>query len=291
MSNWTSFRPKPNYFWSIISVGAVLFMFGLFGLITLHSDSFMQSLKEEFEIIVELNPKASEKQIEHLIDKLEQEEGILQGSVKFTSKEEGLALLSEDLGPELLDIEMPNPLTDIISFRMDGAAFDLANLDKIKAHYSRGYPEVLSVYYQEGLVESIVSNLDKVALSFLTAGILLSLLAFMLIYNSIRLSIYANRFLIRNMELVGASWSFIRRPFLKKSLVHGLVSSLLAISGLALFYYIAASRLPELLQYLQLESILYLLALLAVVGIVINVGSTWLVVTRFLGMSSNELHH
>jgi cell division transport system permease protein len=185
---------------------------------------------------------------------------------------------------------MPNPLTDVICFRMEGASFDLANLESIKDRYSKGHPEVISIYYQEGMIESIVSNLDKISYIFLIAGAVLSLLAFMLIYNSIRLSIYANRFLIRNMELVGASWSFIRKPFLTKSVVHGFVSAVLAIGALAGAYFVTSLRLPEIMQYLKEENILYLISIILIAGVVINLASTWVVVTRFLGMSSNDLH-
>jgi cell division transport system permease protein len=290
MSKRKSFRPKPNFFWSILSVAGVLFVIGLFGLITIHSQSFVDQLKEEFEIIVELNPKATDKQIEQLKKDLEAEPGVLKGSVVFTSKEDGLKSLSDELGEELLKIDMPNPLSDIVSFRMTGAEFDLKNLEKIKARFSKGRPEVLSVYYQEGVVEGIVSNLDRLSYIFLIATVLLGLLALMLIYNAIRLSIYANRFLIKNMELVGASWSFIRKPFLRKSIKHGLMSALVAIGALVLSYGIAAERLPQIAQYLRVESLLYLVSMLVVIGMLINLASTWIVVTRFLNMSTNELH-
>ncbi|MBK8504880.1 MAG: hypothetical protein IPL46_23300 [Saprospiraceae bacterium] len=290
MSKRKSFRPKPNFLWSILSVAGVLFVIGLFGLITIHSQSFVDQLKEEFEIIVELNPKASQKQVDQLKKDLEAEPGVLKGSVVYTSKEDGLKSLSDELGEELLKIEMPNPLSDIISFRMIGAEFDLGNLEKIKEKFSRGRSEILSVYYQEGVVEGIVSNLDRLSYLFLIAAVFLGLLALMLIYNAIRLSIYANRFLIKNMELVGASWSFIRKPFLRKSLRHGLISALVAVGALVLSYLVAAERLPQIAQYLSIDSILYLVSMLVVTGILINLASTWIVVTRFLSMSTNDLH-
>ncbi len=290
MSKTKNFRPRPNFVWSILSVAGVLFLLGLFGLITIHSSSFMESLKEEFEMIVEINPKASEKQIEKLSADLASESGVLKGSVRFTSKEEGLKLLSEDLGDELLKMEMPNPLPDIVTFRLDGETFDLARLEAIREKYQQGRPEVLSIYYQEGLIEGVVTNLDRISYVFLGAGFLLSVLALMLIYNAIRLSIYANRFLIRNMELVGASWGFIRRPFLQKSVQHGLISAVIAIASLLVVYGLASERLPELTQYLNRENILYLILMLVVAGMMINLASTWIVVTRFLSMRSHDLH-
>lgn len=290
MNKRKSFRPQPNFIWSILSVAAVLFLLGVFGLISIHSNSFMKSLKEEFEIIVEINPEATEKQIANLSEALAAEEGVMKGSVKFTSKEDGLKSLSDDLGDELLKMEMPNPLPDIISFRMDGETFDLANLESIREKYSRGRSEILTIYYQEGLIEGVVANLDRIAYVFLFAGLLLSFLALMLIYNAIRLSIYANRFLIRNMELVGASWGFIRRPFLQKSVKHGLVSVVIAILALAAFYGVTAERLPETAQYLSMGNIIYLIGLLVVAAILINLTSTWIVVTRFLKMRTSDLH-
>ncbi|MCB0666473.1 MAG: permease-like cell division protein FtsX [Saprospiraceae bacterium] len=250
----------------------------------------MNSLKEEFEIVVELNPKASEKQVDHLKEDLAAEPGVLKESVTYISKEEGLQSLSTELGAQLMDIEMPNPLTDVVLFRMDAGAFSMERVSEIKEKFSQGRPEILEIYYQEGMVEGVLANLDRISWVFLGAGLLLASLALMLIYNAIRLSIYANRFLIRNMELVGASWSFIRRPFLSKSLKHGLVSALVAIIGLVLTYYLAADRLPEITQYFSYEYILYLVAVLVVSGMLINFISTWIVVTRFLKMQTNDLH-
>jgi len=290
MSKWKNFKPKPNYFWSIASVAVVLFLIGIFGLITMHSADFLESVKEEFEIIVEINPKATDSQIEKLSKSLAAEKGVLEGSVKYTSKEDGLVNLSEDLGPELLDLDMPNPLTDVISFRMAGETFEMSRLEEIRDKYSKGHEEVLTVYFQEGLIESVVANLDKVGYFVLGAGLILCLLAMMLIYNAIRLSIYANRFLIRNMELVGASWGFIRRPFLKKSIRHGLWSATLALVGLAVAYLITIQRLPELKQYLSADNLLYLVGVIALLGVVINLSSTWIVVTRFLRMRAGDLH-
>src|SRR5690606_32365118 len=141
-----------------------------------------------------------------------------------------------------------------------------------------------------GLIEGVVANLDRISYIFLGAGFLLSVLALMLIYNAIRLSIYANRFLIRNMELVGASWGFIRRPFLQKSLKHGLISVVIAIGALLSVYGLASERLPELTQYLNRENILYLILMLVLAGMMINLASTWIVVTRFLSMRAHDLH-
>lgn len=290
MSKRKSYRPRPNYFWSILSVSGVLFLIGVFGLISIHSHSFVDSLKEDFEIIVEINPKASDRQVNELKKTLALEPGILVESITFVSKQEGLKSLSEDLGEELLNIDMPNPLTDIISFRISAEVFDLDHLEMIKEKYSHGRPEVMSVYYQEGLIGGIVSNLDRISLVFLAATILLGVLALMLIFNAIRLSIYANRFLIKNMELVGASWSFIRKPFLKKSIGHGLLSALFAIIALVIAYYLAADRLPEITQYFNYEYILYLVVILLGSGMLINLVSTWIVVTRFLSMRTNDLH-
>lgn len=290
MSKRKSFRPKPNFFWSILSVSGVLFLVGVFGLISIHSRAFMNALKEDFEIIVELNPKVNDKQIEQLKSDLAREDGVLKTSISYVSKEEGLRSLSDELGPQLLEIDMPNPLSDVITFRLDAASFELAKVDAIKEKYTKGRTEVLDIYYQEGLIEGVLTNLDRISWVFLGAGILLGTLALMLIFNAIRLSIYANRFLIRNMELVGASWAFIRRPFLTKSLRHGLVSAVVAIIALVLTYYLAADRLPEITQYFSLENILYLVAVLVVSGMLINFVSTWIVVTRFLKMRTNDLH-
>ena len=285
-----SFKPKPNYIWSILSVSGVLLLLAIFVFITLHSNDLVQSFKEDFEMVVELSPTTNESMRDELLKFISEDPQILAGSIQYVSKEEGLALLADQLGAEVFISDMPNPLFDVVTFHVKASEFDAASLEALRTRYIAEFDEVLDVYYESSLVQQVTSNLDRLSVFFLVAGLLLIFFAVTLIHNSIRLAIYANRFLIRNMELVGASWSFIRRPFLTKSLRHGLLSSVLALFLLTGLAFLLWNQVPEIASYVKIEFLGIIALLIFGLGLLINLSSTWFVVTRFLKMRLSELH-
>ncbi len=285
-----SFKPRPNYFWSIISVAGVLLLVGIFAFVTLHAQDLVKSLKEQFELVFELSEDVSEKQRKKLEQQLAAESMLVAESVRFQSKEEGLQALSKDLGENLADTGLPNPLFDIVTCRVKSDRLEITAVDSLREQYLASFSGIEDIYYERSLIEQVTSNLDRLALFFVVAGLLLTLLALTLIHNSIRLAIYANRFLIKNMELVGASWGFIRRPFLAKSARHGLTSSALAIGLLAVLWLLFHSQVPDLRQFVRLEHLGVIVLLMLIVGFAINFCSTYYVVTRFLNMRMSELH-
>ncbi len=286
-----SYKPRPNYLWSIISVAGVLLLVAIFTFVTLHSKDLVRSFKEEFEIVMELSPTLKDDQVPGLIKKLEQEPDVLAGSIQFVSKEDGLKALAEDLGEDLLISEMPNPLFDVILFNLKAETFSDEHLVALTERLKSEYQGVLDVYYEASLVQQVTSNLDRLSIFFLLAGGVLIFFALTFIHNSIRLSIYANRFLIRNMELVGASWGFIRKPFLTRSLRHGLISAILALLILAGLGAMLWNQIPEIASFLKMEFLVMIAALTFLIGLVINLASTYYVVTRFLKMRLSELHN
>lgn len=290
MSRLRSFKPKPNYFWSVLSVAGVLFLFGLFTLITLHSQDVMQNLKEDFQVVVEFEHGVESGQVQAVRKALAEEVTVRSESVVWISREEGLKQLSDELGKEILAADMPNPLSDVITFSLLAEAFDPGHIDALREKYLGQFDAVAGIYYQEGIIEQVIANLDKLSYFFLVSGIILAILALTLIHNSIRLSIYANRFLVRNMELVGASWGFIRRPFIWKGIRHGFTSALIALAGIVIFGFLILERIPELMDYLRFEYLLYLMGMVIMAGILIHIVSTFLVVTRFLRMREGALH-
>ena len=285
-----SFKPRPNFFWSTLSVAGVLILLAVFALITLHSHDLVDAFKEQFEVVVELGPSTEEGRIESLIDKLSDEKAVLDGSVVFISKEEGLKRMSKELGEDLLVSEMPNPLFDVVSFHLSAESFGSEAFEAMASQYRKEYGEILDIYYESALIEQVTSNLNRMSIFFLLAGGVLIFFAVTLMHNSIRLSIYANRFLIKNMELVGASWGFIRRPFLKKSIGHGMLSAIISLLILIALIYFLWLQVPEIIEYMKIEYLIGIAVGVFVVGMIINLSSTWYVVTRFLKMRLSELH-
>ncbi len=290
MSVKRRYKPRPNYFWSVLSVAGVLFLMGLFLFLSLHSKDLIESIKSDFEMVAELPAGEQEKLSSELQAALQRDERIQSESVRAVGKEEGLVALSQDLGTDLNRDGMPNPLSDIVLFKIKQEYLQTEILENIAEEYSKEFPSLEGVYFQEALIDQVVTNLDRLLFIFLVAGVLLAILALTLIHNSIRLALYSNRFLVKNMELVGASWSFIRSPFLKKSAQHGLYSAALALTLLLGFGLLIVMRIPEMKQYLNGNYILYLTGFLLAGGLLINLVSTYTVVTRFLRMRTNDLH-
>ncbi|MBA4322282.1 MAG: hypothetical protein C0408_05630 [Odoribacter sp.] len=153
------------------------------------------------------------------------------------------------------------------------------------------YPFVKEVYYQESLLYLINENVRKISLFILIISLFLFLIALTIINNTIRLSVYSKRFLIRTMQLVGATKSFIRKPFLLRSVFHGLLAGLIAITLLLGLLYLVEKEF-FLLFTLQDINLLFLLgAVIIMTGIIINVISTFFSVNRFLGISEDKLYY
>ncbi len=285
-----SFRPKPNFFWPIASVSGVLFLVGVFTFVIFQARTLVSSLKESVEVVFELS--SGERQDNHkaILDTLTQNELVKEGSVSYTSKEEGLKKLAEDLGQDLLVTDMPNPLFDVITFRVNAGEFGAETIDGLISEYRQEFTEIVDATYEATIVQQLSANLQHLSWFFLFVGLILVFFAYTLIHNSIRLSIYAKRFLIRNMELVGASWSFIRRPFIRRSVRHGVISSTIAIGLLSGLMWIVASQIPEVWRYLEFDHLLAIVLIIFGGGLLINVSSTWFVVTKFLKMRLADLH-
>ena len=281
---------KPNYFYTVVSVTLVLFLLGLFGLLAVQGKQYIKTLKENIEIIAELKPDTPAAAVDSLKAFLDEAGFYKPGSATFISKEEGLAMMRAEFGPEFLQLDMANPLYDVVTFNVLADWMEGGKVQLIRQELKQFF-FINDVYFQESVADTIARNLRNVSLAVLAAGILLVFVATALILNTIRLALYANRFLIKNMELVGASWSFISRPYLLRSLWHGLLSALLAITALAALLYAAVrfSDQPEQ-EWLDLRGTLQVFAALVLMGILLNIAGTYYVVRKYLSMRLDDLY-
>lgn len=282
-------RTKPNYFYAVISVALVLFLLGFFGLIVLHGQQFIQFAKEQVEIIIELKTDTDGSEIGYLKDKLSKSNFTKPGTVKFIGKAEGAKLLAEELGDEFMKLDLTNPLYDVITFNVKADFMTPIALDKIRKDL-KDHSFISDIFYQESLVESIAQNIRKISLITLGIGIFFIFVAIILIHNTIRLALYSNRFLIKNMELVGASWEFISYPYIGRSIKLGLISAFLAILALVGLIFWTKSALPEIMNVIHVPGIIVIFSSLVLLGILINAGSTYYVVNKYLRMRVNELY-
>ena len=282
-------RTKPNYFYAIISVALVLFLLGFFVLVVLQGQQVIKLSKEKVEIIVELKEDTAKDVREDLSARLAKTQYVKENSIKFISKEEGAELMRKEFGEEFILLDMPNPLYDVLTFNVRSQYMQPDSLSRIR-EVVRELNAVSDVFYQESIADEIINNIQKLSLIALGLGLFLLFVAFVLIHNTIRLALYANRFIIKNMELVGASWEFISRPYIFKSMWHGLISGIIAVAGLALVVFGMQTLLPELGQLNNFFAFALLGIGLVILGILISCISTWFVVNKYLKMRVDDLY-
>jgi cell division transport system permease protein len=281
---------KPRHLRAIFSVALALFLLGFFGLILLQARQLVAMLKEEINLIVEIDDSANEEERRALKAYLESSDFIKPGTLHFISKEEGVQLLRDDFGESFLESGLPNPLYDVFTFNVKSDFMMPDSLAAIRALLKNGWKPVSDVFYQKSLVESLAHNLRRLTWLALGVSLLFVFLASALIHNTIRLSLYSNRFLIKTQELVGASWEFISKPYLRRSVWDGVLSGLLGIAMLNAMLWFAQGQIPELKALHQWAPILLLFGALLLAGVLITFLSTFYVVNKYLKMRVDDLY-
>ena len=211
-------------------------------------------------------------------------------STEYISKDAAAAKLKKDLGEDFVNFLGYNPLSPSIDVYLYARYTSPDSVSKIEK-YVKGYTFVKEVYYQESLLYLINENVRKISLFILVVSLFLFLVALTIINNTIRLSVYSKRFLIRTMQLVGATKSFIRRPFLVKSVFHGLIAGLIAMTLLLGLLYMVEKEFFLLFTFQDTNLIFLLGAAIILIGIIINVISTFFSVNRYLGISEDKLYY
>ena len=280
---------KPNYLYSIIGVALVLVMLGFFGLLMIQANELIKFMREKVEVVTELKNETAEEDRKAFIQLIDNQPFVKKGTVNFLSKEEGAKVLQKEFGDDFLKLDMPNPLFDVVTFNINSADLEGNDIEKLTADLKKE-PIVRDLYYQENFAGMVAGNLRNIGYVFLIIGLFLLLVAVFLIHNTIRLALYANRFLIKNMELVGASWEFISRPYIRRSAVHGLISGIVAILILGAGWFLIQNELPEIEAVTNYSRIGILMIILPILGIGISAGSTFYVVNKYLRMRVDEMY-
>jgi cell division transport system permease protein len=266
-----------------------LFILGIFGFILLNTRQLISFYKENLNLIIELNEEGSPETMDTLKEWLSEQDFYKEGSLTVIDKEEAIRMMRQDFGDDFLALDMPNPFLDIITFNVREAYLERSRLNKIKKAIIQ-FPNVKAVYFQDSFLHSLLRNMQKILI--FTFGLTLILLAIsgILIFNTIKLALHSQRFLIKNMELVGATWHFISTPFLKKSIIHGILSGFLSLAGLSALYFWMVANIPELVRNLPPDKLIILAASITFVGIFIYLFSTYIVVNRYLKMRVDDLY-
>ncbi len=282
-------RISGAYFTSIISVTLVLFTLGFLGLIILQATSLSNFIKENigFEIIMKTNVK--EADIVKLQKHLDTKDFVK--STEYITPEEASKRLSEILGDDFVSFmdEDDNPLLPSIDVRFNANWANNDSLELIEAYVLQN-DNVKEVYYQRSLVHLVNKNLKKISIVMLAFSVLLLIIAMALINNTIRLSVYSKRFVIRSMQLVGATESFIRRPFVVKGILQGSISAFIAILMLLGIIEALRENIPELSLLTNNLTLIYLFVGILITGILMSGLSTSIAVSKYLRMKSDRMY-
>jgi len=285
---YTQRRLKGSYITSVISITLVLFTIGLLGLLVLHARSLSDHIKENigFEIILKEGVKeANILQLQKMLDASPYVK-----STEYITREEATKRLTKDLGEDFIKWlgDAQNPLLPSIDVRFRA---DWANRDSLAIIQKEilKNPQIKELFYQESLVDLINQNVQRIGLIIMGFTFLLIIIAFALINNTIRLSVYSKRFLIRSMQLVGATEGFIRRPFIWKGLIQGFIGALLALLLLTGLLYIALQNIPELAMLQEMEAVLVFYAFIVLTGMAISGISTYFAIGKYLKIKTDKL--
>lgn len=272
---------------TIISISLVLFTLGLLGLIILHANKLSNYVKENIGFSVIIKENVKEPDILEFQKKLDTESFVK--STEYITREQAAEDLTKDLGEDFVDFLGYNPLLASIDIRLKA---DYANNDSLKVLEKRLLKNdlVKEVYYQKSLVDMVNSNIRKIGFVILSFSAILLIISIALINNTIRLSVYSKRFIIKTMQLVGATRGFISKPFIFKSLIHGLVSSFIAIILLGVVLWFSQQALPELVDLQDIDLFLTLFGMVTILGLTLTGLSTILAVSRYLHIKTYKVH-
>ncbi len=289
MSNNAAKRKlRSSYATTIISISLVLFLLGIIGFLLLNANRLSLFVKENLGFTVLINDDSREAEIMRL-------QKILNAApyvriAEYINKDQAAEILKEELGEEFVDFLGYNPLLASIEVKLSA---EWANPDSMALIEKQvmSFPEVKEVYYQKNLLEAINDNVRKISLILGMFSLLLLVIAIALINNTIRLSVYSKRFLIRTMQLVGATRGFIRKPFLLRSLVHGLGGATIAIVLLSAVIYGLSNELNGVIGFSNVYIISILFAFVILIGLVLTLMSTFFAVNKYLRLRTDELYY
>ena len=283
-------KSKISYFSAnitpIISVSLVLMLLGVVGLLGLAANSLTTYVKENIGFDVVLANNASDKQIDEL--KAYWTVAPYVSSVKYVSKEDALTAWEKDTGENLMEVIGVNPLSAEFEVRVKAQYVSVDSLNKIE-QMLKEYKAIESVQMHRDVVEQINGNIQSVMLVLGVVLIMLVVISFVLINNTVRLAVYSRRFLIHTMKLVGATPGFIRRPFVLTNVLNGLIASLVAVMVLSgLIYYVVEIN-ADYATLLSVDQVCVVYAALVLAGVLMCSVAAVLATNRFIGLNYDEL--
>lgn len=275
----------------IVSTSLALFVVGLFGLLLLYSQQLEKQVRQNIRMQVYLKSTVSETQRLEIQTKLLSLEYVSKDeeSVSFVSRDEAAKKFIAETGEDFSSFMGENPLRDAFLIGINPEYHTREKMETIKAEIT-GMNGVHQVFYVEGLIEAVNENISKIALVLVGLILILLLTVVLLINNTLRIALFSQRFLIRSMQLVGATKSFIQRPFLLRAAGYGLLSGAIASGIIWLVSDYAHRKVTDLQSLHDREHFLILMGILLASGMIVAVLSTFFSIRKYLKMSLEELY-
>ena len=281
-------RLRNAYLSSVISISLVLLLVGIASLLLVNAKAVSDYFKENMQVSVMLIQSVDESEGLKYKEELDLQP-FIRSSV-FVSREQGRFEMEQLLGEGFLDVFETAPIPVSIDITLNAQYVSADSIDVVKSCILES-PVVEEVVYQRTLVEALNANLSKISLVLSVFIALLLFISFVLINNTVRLNVFARRFTIHTMKLVGATKSFIRAPFLVQSLFQGVFAAVISILGLVGGLYLLRNEFEQLFDVFKMELLLVVLGIVLVSGMLICFLSTWMVVNKLLSLNKDELYY
>ena len=276
------------YLSSVISISLVLLLVGVASMLLVNAKGVSDYFKENMQISVMMKQNVTDEAAMEYKEVLDGERYIK--STSFISKEQGQKELAEQLGEDFLDVFETSPIPVSIDVTLEADYVSSDSLEVVRAEIAES-PLVEEVVYQRSLVDALNANLSRISLILSIFIALLLFISFVLINNTVRLSVYARRFTIHTMKLVGATRPFIRAPFLVQSVFQGLFASFLAIIVLLGLMFLMRSEFAQLFEIFRMELLLLVMGIVVAAGLAICLISTYFVVNKLISLRKDELYY
>ena len=281
-------RLRNAYLSSIISISLVLLLVGIASLLLVNARAISDYFKENMQVSVMMKQNIDESDALRYKEKLDQK-GFIRSSV-FVSREQGRREMEQMLGADFLNVFETAPIPVSIDVTLNAEYVSADSIEVVKAAIMES-PMVEEVVYQKSLIDTLNANLSKISAVLSVFIVLMMFISFVLINNTVRLNVFARRFTIHTMKLVGATMAFIRAPFLVQSLFQGVFAAFVAIMAIVGLLFYVRSEFEQLFEVFRLEMLLVVMGIVLASGIIICLLSTWLVVNKLVSLNKDELYY
>ncbi|MEZ5173184.1 MAG: permease-like cell division protein FtsX [Bacteroidia bacterium] len=280
-------RVRSSYITSVISIAMVLLMLGLLGLLLVNAKKLSDTTRENFTVSIFFRDSVDDSSILKFKSELEATDYVK--SVGFVSRDEAAASFQEELGEDFVEFLGYNPLPASLDIKFKSSFTEESDFEALEKEWMEN-PIVAQIDYPRNLINKIVDNMKRLSWFFLAFSAILAFIAITLINNTIRLAMYSRRFIIRTMQLVGATRGFIRRPYVLSGIGQGLLGGIIAVLLLGAAVYWGEHEIPELRQMRDLELLGMLGGGIIAGGIFLSWICTFFAVRKYLNLKTDSLY-